>query len=58
MHACDGRGEVRSYHHGGMAVCCESSGRFSDSEHFAVVSVGMCKMVGIRGRTILCVLAG
>ena len=33
-------------------MCYESSGRFSDSEHFAVVSVGMCKMVGIRGHSI------
>ena len=49
-----------------MAVCCESSGRFSDSEHSAVFSVtltvhggsvrlarrvGMCRMVDIRGHS-------
>ena len=28
-------------------MCCESSGRVSDSEHSAVFSVGMCRMVDI-----------
>ena len=42
-------------------MCCESSGRVSDSEHSAVFSVGMCRMVDIRGHSIkhhMFVLAG